>query len=265
MDALATENLTVGYPARRHGEDVKVLSDLNLHLPADSLTLLIGANGTGKSTLLRTISGAQPPLCGSVTIGSRTLSSLSLRERARLLALVYTDRTGGGGLTVSELVALGRQPYTGFIGRLSADDRYAIDAALSAVGIAHKADSYTASLSDGERQKTMIARALAQQTPVIILDEPTAFLDIASRLEIMQLLARLVKDEHKTVLLSTHDLASAMTVADRLWIVDAERRTIVEGAADDMVASGAMDRVFPGRAVIYNPAINDFSISSTAL
>ncbi len=130
-----------------------------------------------------------------------------------------------------ELVALGRQPYTGFIGRLSTADRQAVDHAIEAVGIAHKADSFAAALSDGERQKAMIARALAQHTPIIILDEPTAFLDIASRLEIMQLLGRLVRNEKKTVLLSTHDLASAISVADRLWIVDQQARSIIEGNA----------------------------------
>lgn len=260
MDILKTDNLTVGYQARKHAEPTRVLSNLNLTLPQATLTLLIGANGSGKSTLLRTLSGAQPAISGSVTIDGRTIAELSLRERAKLLALVYTDRTGGGGLTVRELVALGRQPYTGFIGRLTAEDKEAVDLALNAVGIAHKADCYTATLSDGERQKAMIARALAQQTPLIILDEPTAFLDIASRLEVMQLLARLVKNDNKTILLSTHDLASAISVADRLWVVDALAHTITQGPASQLIADGTMDRVFPNRPVRYNPDINDFAI-----
>ena len=260
MDILKTDNLTVGYQARKHAEPTCVLSHLDLTLPKASLTLLIGANGSGKSTLLRTLSGAQPAIAGAVSIDGRTIAELPLRERAKLLALVYTDRTGGGGLTVRELVALGRQPYTGFIGRLSADDKATVDRALQAVGIAHKADCYTATLSDGERQKAMIARALAQQTPLIILDEPTAFLDIASRLEVMQLLARLVKEDNKTILLSTHDLASAISVADRLWVVDAINRTIIEGPSENLIADGTMDRVFPERPVRYNPAINDFTI-----
>lgn len=260
MDILTTDNLTVGYQARKHSEPNRVLSTLNLALPQSSLTLLIGANGSGKSTLLRTLSGAQPAITGYVSIDNRPIADLSLRERAKLLALVYTDRTGGGGLTVRELVALGRQPYTGFIGRLSADDKAVVDKALQAVGIAHKADSYTATLSDGERQKAMIARALAQQTPLIILDEPTAFLDIASRLEVMQLLARLVRQENKTILLSTHDLASAISVADRLWVVDAINRTIIQGPSQELITDGTMDRVFPNRPVCYNPTLNDFTI-----
>ncbi|MDE5568395.1 MAG: ABC transporter ATP-binding protein [Muribaculaceae bacterium] len=261
MDILTTENLAVGYHGRKRGADKTVLSELNLSLPEGSLTLLIGANGSGKSTLLRTISGAQPALGGSVCIAGKNVDEISLRERAKLLALVYTDRTGGGGLTVSELVGLGRQPYTGFIGRLSIDDRMVVNAAMEAVGIAHKAENFTATLSDGERQKAMIARALAQQTPLIILDEPTAFLDIASRLEIMQLLGRLVHDEHKTILLSTHDIASAIGVADRLWIVDATARTIIQGETATLLADGTMDKVFPNRPVIFNPALNDFTIA----
>lgn len=260
MDILTTENLAVGYHGRKREAAKIVLSDLNLPLPEGSLTLLIGANGSGKSTLLRTISGAQAALCGTVCIGGTDIHDLSLRERAKLLALVYTDRTGGGGLTVSELVSLGRQPYTGFIGRMSAEDRKVVAAAMEAVGIAHKADNFTATLSDGERQKAMIARALAQETPLIILDEPTAFLDIASRLEIMQLLGRLVHDDHKTIMLSTHDIASAIGVADRLWIVDKAAKTIIQGEKTQLLTDGTMEKVFPDRPVTFNLALNDFTI-----
>ena len=261
MDILVTENLAVGYPGRKRQSAKTVLSDLTLTLPQGSLTLLIGANGSGKSTLLRTISGAQMPLSGQVFIKGEAIDEISLRERAKLLALVYTDRTGGGGLTVGELVGLGRQPYTGFIGRLSTEDRDAVNAAMVAVGIAHKADNFTATLSDGERQKAMIARALAQQTPLIILDEPTAFLDIASRLEIMQLLGRLANEEGKTILLSTHEIASAIGVADRLWVVDAAERTVVQGEVTTLLGDGTMEKVFPDRPVTFNPTLNDFTIS----
>lgn len=261
MDILSTVNLAVGYSGRKREAAKIVLSDLDLSLPEGSLTLLIGANGSGKSTLLRTIAGAQSPVSGSVSIAGRPLDDISLRDRARMLALVYTDRTGGGGLTVRELVSLGRQPYTGFIGRMTSADRKVVDSAMEAVGIAHKSENFTATLSDGERQKAMIARALAQQTPLIILDEPTAFLDIASRLEIMQLLGRIVQSEYKTILLSTHDIASAIGVADRLWIVDAAARTIIQGQTASLLADGTMDKVFPDRPVIFNPVLNDFTIA----
>lgn len=259
MNILSTSGLSVGYEQKR-GAANAVLSGLSLSLPEATVTALVGANGIGKSTLLRTLAGAQPPLAGSVTICGRDLKVMSSGRRARSIALVYTDRVGGGGLTVKELVGLGRHPYTGFLGRLNSDDRRVVEQSMDAVGISHKAGSYVATLSDGERQKAMIARALAQQTPLIVLDEPTAFLDVASRLEIMQLLGDLARVESKTVLLSTHDIAPAMGVCDRLWVVDAERRTIIEGVASELVDAGAMDLVFPSRPVAYDPAIGDFRI-----
>ena len=241
MNVLETYDLAVGYRGQRDSGDKTVLSRLSLSLPEATVTVLIGANGIGKSTLLRTIAGAQPAIAGRVTIAGQDVAAISPRRRARMLSLVYTDRTGGGGLTVREVVSLGRQPYTGFLGRLDSADRELVDNALAAVGITDKATRYLASLSDGERQKAMIARALAQQTTLIVLDEPTAFLDVASRLEIMQMLGRLAAAERKTVLLSTHDIAPAMSIADRLWVVDATASTIIEGPTDDIVASGAMN------------------------
>lgn len=260
MDFLTTHNLTVGYPGSGSKSQSVILGGLDLSLPHGTMTLLVGANGSGKSTLLRTLSAAQPPLEGEVRLVGKDIALLTYHQRAEQVALVYTDRTGGGGLTVKELVGLGRQPYTGFTGRLSADDHHIVDNAIEAVGIAHRAERHIAALSDGERQKAMIARALAQQTPLIILDEPTAFLDIASRLEIIQLLADIVANQNKTILLSTHDLSSSLPAADRLWIVDASTQTVIEGSKDKLIADGAMDRVFPDRAVKYNPSINDYTI-----
>jgi len=260
MNVLTTSNLSVGYAS---APNAPLLSGLSLSLPKGSVTALIGANGIGKSTLLRTIAGTQTALAGKVELSGRDISTISIKERAKQLSLVYTDRTGGGGLTVKELVGLGRQPYTGFLGRLSGEDRTAVEAAMDAVGISHKSNSYTGELSDGERQKAMIARALAQQTPIIILDEPTSFLDVASRLEIMQLLSSLSMKENKTILLSTHDISSAMAVANRLWIADACRRTIIEGDRDELVSDGSMERVFPNRGIAYDQASNDFIIKKT--
>lgn len=255
---LKTENLAVGY--RSGKAETAVLTGLNLTLPEGTMTVLIGGNGAGKSTLLRTLSGAQAPLLGNIEIIGKRLGELSIVERARVVALVYTDRTLTEGLTVRELVGLGRQPYTGFFGRLSSDDRRIVAEAMEAVGIGHKADEFTSMLSDGERQKAMIARALAQQTPLIILDEPTAFLDVASRLEVIALLRRLVSDEGKTVLLSSHDLAPSLAAADRLWVVDSERGSVAEGDKEAVIASGVMDKVFPGERVRFDAAANDYRI-----
>lgn len=257
MNTLTTDNLAVGY-AQRHNNKTEMLSGLNLSLPVASVTLLVGANGSGKSTLLRTLAGTQVPLEGKIEISGKDLHSTSLRQRARLLSLVYTDRTGGGGLTVGELVSLGRQPFTGFIGHLSRNDRHIVDQALQSVGIAHKSETFIAELSDGERQKAMIARALAQQTPLIILDEPTSFLDIASRIEILQLLSRLATEGKKTILLSSHDLSSALSVANRLWIIDPFAHSIIQGDKNELIDNGFMDRIFPGRNICFDPVIEDF-------
>ena len=207
--ALGVQDLSIGYPARgRKGG--RLYGALSLALRSGELTCLLGPNGAGKSTLLRTLGGLQRPLDGRVTWQGRPLERYGARERSRLLGVVLTDRSQAGGLRVRELVEMGRYPYTGFFGRLDAADRRAADEAIEAVGMTAKADSYVAELSDGERQKAMIAKTLAQQCPVILLDEPTAFLDVASRIEIMELLHRLARLQHKTVLLSTHDVEQAL-------------------------------------------------------
>ncbi|MCM1517506.1 MAG: ABC transporter ATP-binding protein [Pseudoflavonifractor sp.] len=252
---LETDGLTVGY---RDGHDTRpILRGLNLRLRRGELVSILGANGIGKSTLLRTISGVQPPLTGHVRIGGRDLASCQPRELSRMVSIVYTDRTMAGGLTVRELVSLGRQPYTGFFGRLGADDIAIVDEALRSVGITGKSDSYVATLSDGERQKTMIARALAQDTPLIILDEPTAFLDVASRIETMQLLSRLTRDSGKTVLLSSHDVSQSLLLSNRLWLLMPDG-TMADGIPASLIADGCLDRLFSDRDIVFDPALHDF-------
>lgn len=233
---LILNNLSVGYGRKT------ILGDINALLSSGRLTILVGANGSGKSTLLRTIIGAQPPITGSISLNGKELSRLSAAQRARLLAVVLTERTGGGGLRVDELVAIGRHPYSGVFGRLNSDDRQIIADAIEAVGLGHKAAAQVAELSDGERQKAMIARALAQQTPLIILDEPTSFLDIAARFEVMDLLARLVEQRGTTVLMSIHDVAASLPVAHDLWAI-AEGR-LYAGSKSEIIASGVLDCVY---------------------
>ena len=234
---------------------------MQLQLQKGTLTALIGANGAGKSTLLRTLTAAQPPLCGSIRWLGRDIRDIPRAEMARTVSLVCTDRTSAGDLTIAEVVALGRQPYTGVFGRLGADDRRIVAEAMQAVGIAGMAGRALATLSDGERQKTMIARALAQATPVMLLDEPTSFLDAASRIEVMQLLRRLCDTRDKTVLLSTHDIAPAMAVADNLWVVRRDERDMVCGPRDRVTASGAMDSVFDSESVRFDAAAADYRFS----
>lgn len=218
---ITLKNLVVGYPDDRHTRQLNHAANEEAH--DGMLTCLIGANGAGKSTLLRTIAGFQLPLEGTVLLGGDDVRALSPRQRAERMAVVLTDRPDVMCTTVWEMVATGRAPFTGFWGRLSGKDRDIVTRSLRLVGIEWMADRTVASLSDGERQKVMIAKALAQQTPIILLDEPTAFLDYPSRVEAMQLLLNIAHEEHKTVLLSTHDLDLAIHTADRLWLFEKER------------------------------------------
>lgn len=214
---IEAKDLTIGY---RHGKRGEVVhSHLNFALCRGELTCLLGSNGAGKSTLLRTLAAVQPPLSGDITLLGKPLASYSPKERSREIGIVLTDKTQAGGLSVRELVALGRQPHTGFFGHLGKEDHEIIDHALEAVGMAEKASKYTAELSDGERQKVMIAKALVQECPLILLDEPTAFLDVVSRIEIMTLLHRLASEEQCAILMSTHDIEQALVLGDKLWLL----------------------------------------------
>lgn len=254
---LTTKNLAVGY---RNGKRItEVLTHINVSLYAGELVCLLGANGIGKSTLLRTISGVQSPLSGMIEINGRDLTAYSSKELSRLVGIVYTDRTLAGALTVEELVSLGRQPYTGFFGRLDEDDRQVVADAIESVGMSHKAHDYVATLSDGERQKAMIARALAQETPIIILDEPTAFLDVASRIETMQLLRNLAQSQQKAVLLSTHDVGLSLPLTDRLWLVTNDA-TVIEGTTQQFIENGALNDLFPNRNVAFDTSVMDFRV-----
>ncbi len=238
---ITASNLCIGY--RSGKREKQVHEHLSFQLFPGELTCLLGANGTGKSTLLRTLSASQPPLSGELLLQDKTLSAYSDKERSRTIGVVLTDKTQAGGLTVYELVALGRQPHTGFFGRLNKTDHTIIEEALEAVSISHKAQSYTAELSDGERQKAMIAKALVQECPLILLDEPTAFLDVVSRIEIMTLLHRLAVEQNKAILLSTHDIEQALVLADKLWLLSKESG-LQCGVTEDMILSHRMDGLF---------------------
>lgn len=189
-------------------------SALTAALRKGELTCLLGPNGIGKSTLLRTLSAFQPKLGGSVGINGREIADYSDKELSRLIGVVLTEKPDVQQMTVRELVELGRSPYTGFWGTLDDDDRQVVSQSLRLVGIERLAPRLVHTLSDGERQKVMIAKALAQQTPVILLDEPTAFLDYPSKKEMFQMLAQLCHEQGKAVLVSTHDLDIALPIAD---------------------------------------------------
>ncbi len=241
--ALTTHDLAIGYGPLRQRRELS--RGLNLTLAQGQLVCLLGPNGAGKSTLLRTLAGAHAPLSGEIRINGVDMRSLSVQALARHLALVLTDRVDAGHLNAYGLAALGRFPYTDWSGKLSGQDEQITQAAMRAAhcdGLAHQIVSQ---LSDGERQRVMIARALAQQTPLILLDEPTAFLDLPRRIEIMQLLRALAHEQGKAILLSTHDLELALRYADRLWLMPNDG-VLAEGAPVQLRTSGQLLHTFAG-------------------
>ena len=208
---ISLSQLSVGYTLSH-----PVISDINLELRSGQLACLIGENGIGKSTLLKTLTGFLPKLKGSLLLGNRDIESFSQRELARQVSIVLTQKPDVQNLTIEEIIGLGRSPYTGFFGRLRAEDRKVVDDAIATMGIEKLRGRMIQTLSDGERQKVMIAKALAQETPIILLDEPTAFLDFPSKAESFQSLQRMAHERDKLILLSTHDLELAVRFADSL-------------------------------------------------
>ena len=202
------QSLSIGYSHK------VIAADINAQIKGGELTCLIGRNGTGKSTLMRTLAGFLKPLGGSALLDGRDVGRLSPAERSHLISVVLTDRVDIDGMRVKDLVSVGRQPYTGFFGKMSSDDEEVVNKAIADVGMTDFAGRQVNSLSDGERQKVMIAKALAQQTPVILLDEPTAFLDYPSKKEMFQMLSQLCHEQGKAALVSTHDLDIALPIAD---------------------------------------------------
>lgn len=243
MTALVAQALTIGYAQGRRAAK-PIVSDLELTVSSGQFICLLGPNGAGKSTLLRTLTGIQPPLTGHIRLDGRDLYRLSAQERARSVAVVLTERVNPGLLTGWGLVALGRTPYTGFMGTLSPADEQAVQAAVEAVGAAALADRPIVELSDGERQKLMIARALAQETPLILLDEPTAFLDAPRRVEILTLLRKLARDAHRAVVVSTHEVHLALELADIVWLMDG-CGGFEAGSPSSLLSSGAFAAAFP--------------------
>ena len=243
------ENLSIGY-CERH--EVKVLAKgLCAELRRGELTCLLGVNGSGKSTLLRTLAGFQRPLAGVVTLLGKRLEDYTRAMMSRTVGVVLTEAIPTGNLTAYELTAMGRLPYTGFWGGLSATDCRVVENALERVGMLNFRNRRIGELSDGERQKVLIAKALAQRTQVILLDEPTCFLDFPSKVEMLRLLKGMARDESLSVLLSIHDLELALQTADRLWILSGEGKLMM-GEPRDLAAKGELDMFFKGEGVTFD-------------
>ncbi len=256
---IRVNNLSTGYRAK--GDNVIVTRGVDASLKSGELTCLLGPNGAGKSTLLKTLSGFIAPLGGEIEVEGKSLTDYSASGLARVIGVVLTERVNLDNMSVFELVSMGRSPYTGFWGRLSGADKRVVDGALSLVGISALRHRMLHTLSDGERQKVMIAKALAQETPVIFLDEPTAFLDYPSKVEIMQLLRRLAREEGKTVFLSTHDLELALQIADKVWLIDKERGVRI-GTPEDLALDGALGEYFKREGVAFDIETGLFRIDN---
>jgi len=250
---LTTSSLTIGYPRQ------PLASHLNLELRPGEMVCLIGPNGAGKSTLLRTLAGMQPPLAGEVLLDGENVHRLPPLDLAKRLAIVLTARVEAGNLSVWTLVSLGRHPYTDWLGRLTRHDEAIIRRAMEMTGCLPLAARPVHELSDGERQKVMIARALAQEPRVLLLDEPTAFLDLPRRVEMFQLLRRLARQAGHAILLSTHDLDLALRLADRLWLF-AMNGDLLTGLPEELALNGALERVFASEGVYFDHAIGAFRV-----
>lgn len=253
--ALTAGALTIGY---EHGAAARCIArDLNLTIQAGELVCLLGPNGVGKSTLIRTLAGMQTPIAGEVQISGKDFTDIPPRERARLVSVVLTESAPAGMMDAYAMVSLGRHPYSGWFGNLDSHDKERIEWAFEAVGAKDLAGRQVAELSDGERQKISIARALAQETKVMLLDEPTAFLDLPRKVELMSILRDLAHREKLGLLLSTHDLDLALRFADRLWLLTPDGR-LISGYPEAIAMSADFAKVFESEKLEWDPAIGSF-------
>jgi len=254
---LRLVDLTVGYRSKRR--DVVVAKGIDLVLNEGEFVCLLGANGAGKSTLLRTVAGMQPPLAGQVFIDDADLSRCSTQHRARLVSVVLTERMMAGLLSGYVMVSLGRYPHTGWFGTLSPEDEQVVETCLRLAGAEPFRNRLVGELSDGERQRVMLARALAQQPRLLVLDEITAFLDLPRRVEVMELLRGLARESGHTILISTHDLDLAIRNADRVLLM-AQDGVLHDGAPEDLVMNGAFADAFRGEGIAFDPMQGAFQI-----
>ena len=237
MEVLKTKDLLVGY------KDRAILPPINVSLNEGSMIALIGPNGAGKSTLFKTLTAHIKAVSGSIELFGKELSSYSAKEKATLIGLVLTDRPDDMFLKVYDVVASGRCPYTNFFGKLSEEDEKIISDSLEIVGIENLAERYFSALSDGERQKVMIAKTIAQNTPIIFMDEPTAFIDYPSKIELFTLMKKLCKEQDKTIVFSSHDLELLLRYTDDIWIVS-KGKELISSNKEDLLDKGIIKEYF---------------------
>ena len=258
MSILTTHNLSIGYSKK--GKTDVIQSGLDLQLRAGELVCLIGPNGSGKSTLLRTLTGLQKSLAGKTLIDGKDITFIKQHEKALKLALVLTERVDIENTSVYNLVSLGRHPHSDWWGNVTDQEDAIIREAIEMVHMGHKMHQNINELSDGERQRAMIAKALAQDTAIIMLDEPTAHLDLPNRVEIMLLLHKLAHATQKAILLSTHELDLALQAADRIWLISTDHG-VECGVPEDLVFNGSFNRAFQSKSYYFNAANGNFSMN----
>ena len=246
--ALKIENLSIGYASKK--ERSIIASNLNMEIEKGAFVCLLGKNGIGKSTLLRTLSKIQPSFDGEILLNDIPLHNYSANELAQKISLVLTEKLPESNLTVFELIALGRQPYTNWIGKLSGKDIEKINLSMKQTHIEHLSNSKFYELSDGQLQRVLISRALAQDTDIIILDEPTAHLDVQHKMETFQLLKNLAKELHKTILVSTHEIHQAIQSANELWLMTDDN--LIVGEPQELINNGNIEKLFTSENIVFN-------------
>ena len=250
-------NLSIGYQDKKN--KTFIAKDIDLSLNKGNLVCLLGENGIGKSTLLRTLTKVQPKLSGEILFEGRKLETIANTELAKKMSLVLTEKIPESNLTVYELIALGRQPYTNWLGNLSTEDKNQIQLAVKQTNILEIICKKHYELSDGQLQKVMIARALAQNTEIITLDEPTAHLDIHNKIEIFNLLKKLSQELNKTILISTHEIHLALQLADELWLMNKD--SIICGKTNELIANGSVANLFSSDLVTFDLKSKQFIIN----
>lgn len=255
---LNVQNVSIGYVLKK--APFVVAENLNFTASKGKLICLLGKNGAGKSTLLRTLSKTQKPLSGTISLDNKNLISYSDGELAKKMSLVLTEKIPDSQLTVLELISLGRQPYTNWLGTISKEDAVKIEEAISLTNIENLLSKKHYELSDGQLQKVLIARALAQDTELILLDEPTAHLDMHHKIEVFKLLKKLVTETQKTIIMSTHEVNLSLKIADELWMM--LDNNFVTGTLENHIANNHMELLFPTEQLKFDFTSNQYILEN---
>ncbi len=257
MQLMYTSKLSIGYSTKK--QEKTLLADLDLHLEQGKLTALLGVNGTGKSTLLRTLAGLQPALSGQILLEGKDLAKMPREEIAQKISLVLTDKPEVSLMKVKDLVSLGRYPHLRWSGKLNTYDEEKIEQAMYITQITAWAEQKMYHLSDGQQQKVWIARALAQDTPLLFLDEPTAHLDVINRLEILLLLKKIAQEQQKAILIATHDLAEVLQVAHYIWLINKQKK-LIASSTPNFIEGNHIENNFTSASIYFDKANKRFNL-----